>query len=72
MLAVSVFAARAAKTPLHQIGEDLQLMKTIRVRLGAAVLIALLALSAVGGAVQAQHGSDDPCAHHVENLPGCK
>ncbi len=47
-------------------------MKTIRVRLGAAVLIALLAISAVGGAVQVQHGSDDPCAHHVENLPGCK
>jgi hypothetical protein len=47
-------------------------MKTIRVRLGAAVLIALLALSAVGGAAQAQHGSDDPCPHHVENLPGCK
>ena len=65
-------AARAAETPLQHIGEDLRRMKTIRVRLGAAVLIALLALSAVGGAAQAQHGSDDPCPHHVENLPGCK
>jgi hypothetical protein len=46
-------------------------MKKIRVRLGSALLIALLALSAVGGAAQAQHGGDDPCPHQVENLPGC-
>jgi hypothetical protein len=46
-------------------------MQTIRLRLGAAFLVALLALSALGGAAQAQHGSDDPCPHQVENLPGC-
>jgi hypothetical protein len=46
-------------------------MKTIRVRLGAALLIALLALSTVGGAAQAKDGGDDPCPHQVENLPGC-
>jgi hypothetical protein len=47
-------------------------MKTIRVRLGAAVLIALLALSTLGGAAQAKHGGDDPCPQHVENLPSCQ
>jgi hypothetical protein len=46
-------------------------MKTIRMRLSAALLVALLALSALGGAAQAQHGGDDPCPQHVENLPGC-
>ena len=46
-------------------------MKTIRVRLGAALFFALLALASVGGAAQAQHGADDPCPHQVENLPGC-
>ena len=47
-------------------------MKTIRLWLGAALLVSLLALSALGGAAQAQHGGDDPCPQHVENLPGCK
>jgi hypothetical protein len=46
-------------------------MRNMRMRLSAAVLIALLALSVVGGAANAQHGGDDPCPHHVENLPGC-
>jgi hypothetical protein len=48
------------------------IVKNIRMRFGAALFVALLALSALGGAVQAQHGGDDPCPHHVENLPGCK
>jgi hypothetical protein len=47
-------------------------MRKLRVRLGAAVLIALLALSAVGGAAQAKHGADDPCPRHVDNVPGCQ
>jgi hypothetical protein len=47
-------------------------MNTIRMRLGAAVFIALLALSTVGGAAQAKGGGDDPCPHQVENLPGCQ
>jgi Spy/CpxP family protein refolding chaperone len=47
-------------------------MRKLRMRLGAAVMIALLALSAVSGAAQAQHGADDPCPQHVENIPGCQ
>src|SRR5437879_3118193 len=35
-------------------------MRKLRMRFGAAVLIALLALSAIGGAAHAQHGGDDP------------
>lgn len=46
-------------------------MRKIRVRLTAAMFIALLALASIGGAAQAQGGTDDPCPQHVENLPGC-
>ena len=47
-------------------------MRIIRMRLGAAIMIALLALSVVGGSVQASGGGgDDPCPQHVDNLPGC-
>lgn len=46
-------------------------MRRLHMRLSAALLIAILALSAVGGSVQAQGGADDPCPHQVENLPGC-
>jgi hypothetical protein len=47
-------------------------MKKVRIRIGAALLIAMLALSTFGTPALAQHGADDPCPHRVENLPGCQ
>jgi hypothetical protein len=41
-------------------------------RLSAAVLMALLGRSGLGGAAHAKHGVDDPCPHYFENWPGCR
>jgi len=48
-------------------------MSKLRLLLSAAALLTSVMLPLVGTAgAHAHGGSDDPCPHRVENLPGCR